>query len=187
LAKEELITSGMAGRYASALFSLAEEQGALAAVAADLDAFSALLDESADLRRLVRSPAFSAEDQARGLAAVLAKAGITGLPANFLMLVAKKRRLFAIADMIGVFRGLLDRKRGVAHAEITVAEPLSSAHMATIKDALRQTAGAQSVDVAVKIDPAIIGGLVVRIGSRMVDGSLRAKLNSLRTRMKEIR
>jgi F-type H+-transporting ATPase subunit delta len=187
LAKQASITSGMAGRYASALFALAEEQGALAAVAADLDAFSALLDESADLRRLVRSPAFSAEEQARALAAVLAKAGISGLSSNFVMLVAKKRRLFAIADMIGVFHAMLDQKRGVARAEITIAEPLSAAHMATIKDALRQAAGAQSVEVAVKIDPAIIGGLVVRIGSRMVDGSLRAKLNSLRTRMKEIR
>ena len=187
MAKETSIVSGMAGRYASAVFALAEEQGALDAIAGDLDAFSALLNESPDLRRLVRSPAFSAEEQTRALGAVLARAGIDGTAANFLRLVAAKRRLFAVADMIAAFHALLDAKRGVARAEITLAEPVSSERLETIKEALRETTAARSIDVAVKIDPAIIGGLVVRIGSRMVDGSLRTKLSSLRTRMKEVR
>jgi F-type H+-transporting ATPase subunit delta len=187
LAKQESITSGMAGRYASALFSLAEEQDILETVATDLDAFSDLMDDSADLRRLVRSPAFSAEEQGRALTAVLDRAGIDGIVAKFLLLVVSKRRLFAISDMIGAFRALLDAKNGVVRAEVVVAEPLSDERLETVKNALREAANARSVRVDMKVDPAIIGGLVVRIGSRMVDGSLRTKLNTLRTRMKEVR
>jgi F-type H+-transporting ATPase subunit delta len=179
-------TSGMAGRYASALFSLAEERGAVAPTAADLDAFASLMDESSDLRRLVLSPVFSAGDQTRALAAVLERAGLGGLAANFLQLVASKRRLFAVSDMIRAFHGLMDAKDGVVRAELTIAEPLRDEHLAAIEDAVRQSANARSVRVNVKIDPAIIGGLIVRLGSRMIDGSLRTKLNTLRTRMKEV-
>jgi F-type H+-transporting ATPase subunit delta len=176
----------MAARYASALFSLAQEQNATDAVARDLGAFEALMNESADLRRLVRSPAFSALEQGQALNAVLERAGIGGLAAKFFLLVASKRRLFAIADMIAVYRTLLDRAHGVTRAQITVAEPLGEEHLATLREALRESAGASSVEVAVKVDPTIIGGLIVKLGSRMVDGSLRTKLNSIRTRMKEV-
>lgn len=186
MAQEDTIVTGMAGRYASALFALAQEQNAVDRVAADLQSFDRLVAESADLARLVRSPAFSAEDQTRALSAVLARAGIGGLAANFFQLVASKRRLFAVRDMIRDFASLVDAASGVKRAEVTVAEPLSDAHLEALKAALREVSGGKSVELAVKVDPAIIGGLVVRLGSRMVDGSLRTKLNSIRTRMKEV-
>ena len=186
MAQEETIVSGMAGRYAQALFALAQERGALDQVAKDLAAFDAMIAESADLARLVRSPVFSAEEQTRALGAVLAKAGIAGLAANFLKLVAGKRRLFAAQDMIRGFNALLDVARGVARADVTVAEPLADAHLNALREALKEVSGGRSVDVNVKVDPSIIGGLVVKLGSRMVDGSLRTKLNSIRTRMKEV-
>ena len=181
------MTSGMAGRYASALFALAEEQGSLEGTAADLDTFAALMDESADLRRLVRSPAFSAQEQMRALTAILERAGIGGLAGNFLKLTASKRRLFAVEQMIDAFHALRDDKLGTVQAEVTLAEPLSDEHLATIQTALSEAANARSVRMKVKIDPSLIGGLAVRIGSRMVDASLRTKLATLRTRMKEVR
>jgi F-type H+-transporting ATPase subunit delta len=186
LANEETIVSGMAGRYASALFALAQEQNAVDQVAADLQTFDRLVAESDDLQRLVRSPAFTAQEQSRALAAVLERAGVSGLAANFLKLVAAKRRLFAVRDMIRDFNALVDDARGVKRAEITVAEQLADSHLDALREALREVSGGKSVDLAVKIDPSIIGGLVVRIGSRMVDSSLRTKLNSIRTRMKEV-
>ena len=186
MAQEDTIVSGMAGRYAQALFALAKESQQTDRVAADLDAFSGLIDMSDDLRRLIRSPAFSAEDQVRALTAILAQAGIAGTAANFLKLVATKRRLFAVLDMIRDYRRLNDSEKGIARAEVTVAEPLKDAHLLALKDALAQVSGGRSIELAVKIDPAIIGGLVVKLGSRMVDGSLRTKLNSIRTRMKEV-
>jgi F-type H+-transporting ATPase subunit delta len=176
----------MAGRYASALFALAQEQNAVDQVAADLQTFDRLVAASDDLQRLVRSPAFTAQEQSRALAAVLEKAGVAGLAANFLKLVAAKRRLFAVRDMIRDFNALVDDARGVKRAQITVAEPLADSHLDALREALREVSGGKSVDLAVKIDPSIIGGLVVRIGSRMVDSSLRTKLNSIRTRMKEV-
>lgn len=181
-----MIVSGMAGRYASALFDLARDQKAIDSVAADLKTFDALVVGSPDLQRLVRSPAFTAEEQTRALGAILDKAGVKGLAANFLKLVASKRRLFAVRDMIAGYHQLVDAAKGVKRAEVTVAEPLADVHLEALKDALRQVSGGQSVELSVKIDPSIIGGLVVRLGSRMVDGSLRTKLNSIRNRMKEV-
>lgn len=176
----------MAGRYAQALFELASESGATEQVAADLAAFEALLDESTDLQRFVKSPVITAEQQVKALGAILDKAEITGIAAKFLKLVASKRRLFAVADMIRDFKTLHDAARGVTRAAVTVAEPLKDAHVEALKGALAELTGGKEVEIAVKVDPAIIGGLIVQLGSRMVDGSLRTKLNSLRTRMKEV-
>ncbi len=186
MAQEDTLVSGMAGRYAQALFALAKESKQTDQVGADLDAFAGLIEGSDDLRRLVRSPAFSAGDQVRALGAILARAGIAGTAANFLKLVATKRRLFAVLDMIRDYRKLNDAERGIARANVTVAEPLKEQHLLALKDALAQVSGGRSVELAVKVDPAIIGGLVVKLGSRMVDGSLRTKLNAIRTRMKEV-
>jgi F-type H+-transporting ATPase subunit delta len=186
LAKVDTIVSGMAGRYAQALFDLAQEQGATEQVATDLALFSALIAESADLQRFIKSPAFSAEEQGKALAAVLERAGISGIAGNFLKLVAAKRRLFAIGDMIRDYNKLNDSAKGLKRAEVTVAEPLKDAHIAALKAALAEVTGGQSVEMTIWIDPSIIGGLIVKLGSRMVDGSLRTKLNSLRTRMKEV-
>jgi F-type H+-transporting ATPase subunit delta len=186
LSHEENIVSGMAGRYASALFSLAAERLETDQVAAALKAFDAMIAESPDLARLVRSPVFSAAEQVQALGALLDRAGISGIAANFIKLVAAKRRLFAIRDMIADYGKLYDSWRGVARAEVTTAAALSDAHVAAIKDALKGVTGGKDVEISVKVEPAIIGGLIVKLGSRMVDGSLKTKLNSIRTRMKEV-
>jgi len=187
IAQETNIVTGMAGRYAQALFALAQEQKATDQVAADLTNFSALIAESPDLQRFIKSPVFSAEDQVKALVALLARAGISGISANFLKLVAAKRRLFAVADMIGDFHKLNDFTKGLTRAEVTVAEPLKDEHVEALKAALAELMGrGRSVEVGVKVDPSILGGLIVRLGSRMVDGSLKTKLTMLRTRMKEV-
>jgi F-type H+-transporting ATPase subunit delta len=186
LAKEEIIVSGMAGRYAQALFDLAQEQGVTDQVAADLGRFSAMIEESADLQRFIRSPVFTAEEQAKALTAILARAGIGGIAGKFLQLVAAKRRLFAISDMIRDFNKLNDFAKGLARADVTVAQPLKDVQLEALKTALSELTGGRTVEMAIKVDASIIGGLIVKLGSRMVDGSLRTKLNSLRTRMKEV-
>jgi F-type H+-transporting ATPase subunit delta len=180
------IVSGVAGRYASALFELAQEKRAVDAVARDLDAFDALIRDSADLRRLIRSPVFSSEEQEKAITAVAAAAGIGGLAGNFIRLVAANRRLFALPDMIRSFRALVRQAKGIVEAEVRLAEPPSEKVLGDIKAALREVAKAE-VDVDVKIDPALIGGLVVRLGHRMVDASLRTRLNAIRLAMREAR
>jgi F-type H+-transporting ATPase subunit delta len=186
MAGEDPITSGMAGRYATALFELALEQKAIDAVRTDLDRFDAMLADSEDLRRLVRSPVFTTEAQTRALKAVLDKAGISGLASNFLLLVARKRRLFAASQMIRAYRVLVARHKGEVTAQVTVAEKLSDAHLAALKDALKAVTK-QDVQIDLQVEPAIIGGLIVKLGSRMVDSSLRTKLNSIKFAMKEAR
>ena len=186
MAKEETYVSGLAGRYAQALFDLAKESKTADKVGADLDTFDAMIAESADLRRFLKSPAISAEEQEHAIVALLAKAGIAGTAANFLKLVARKRRLFALQDMIRDYRKLNDGEKGMAQAEVTVAEPLKDAHILALKDALASVAGTSDVNVRVKVDPAIIGGMIVQLGSRMIDSSLKTKLNMIRTRMKEV-
>ena len=186
MAKEETYVTGMAGRYAQALFDLAKESKSADKVGADLDSFGQMIGESADLRRFLRSPAFSAEEQINAINALLNKAGIAGTAANFLKLVAQKRRLFALEDMIRDYRKLNDGEKGLAQAEVTVAEPLKDAHVLALKDALASVAGTSDVNVTIKVDPSIIGGMIVQLGSRMIDSSLKTKLNMIRTRMKEV-
>jgi F-type H+-transporting ATPase subunit delta len=185
LAADETRVSGMAGRYAQALFALGEETGATDKIAADLAAFAELAAASADLQRFIKSPVFSAEEQVRALDAILSRAGVTGVAANFLKLVATKRRLFAILDMIRDFNLLNDARKGITRASVTVAEPLKPEHAAALRSALTDISGSGEVDVAIKVDPSIIGGLIVQLGSRMVDNSLKTKLNLIRARMKE--
>ena len=179
------VVSGVAGRYASALFDLAREQRAIDAVAADLDRFEAMFRDSPDLQRLVKSPVFTAEEQERAVAAILDKAGIAGFAGNFIRLVAANRRLFALPDMIRAYRMLVSDHKGIVRAQVTVAEPPSERVLSDITSALRDVAKAE-VDVDIRIDPNLIGGLVVKMGSRMVDASLRTKLNSIRLAMKEV-
>ncbi len=186
MADDSEMVSGVSGRYASALFSLAHERRETSKVAAELATFSRMIDESADLRRLVRSPVFSSEDQLKALEPLLDKAGIAGITANFIRLVASRRRLFALPDMISDYGKLNDAFRGVTRAEVTSAQALSDANVAALKGSLRSISGGQDVDLSLKVDPSIIGGLIVQLGSRMVDGSLRTKLNAIRTRMKEV-
>jgi F-type H+-transporting ATPase subunit delta len=186
LAQDESIVSGVGGRYALALYELAKEQGLTDQVAKDLDNFAALIAESKDLKRFVSAPIYSADEQLRALNDILAGAGISGISANFVKLLALKRRLTYIGDIIADFHKLDDHGNARVRAEVTAAAPLKDAHVEALKTALAGFTGGKSVEIALKVDPEIIGGLVVKIGSRMVDGSLKTKLNSLRTRLKEV-
>jgi F-type H+-transporting ATPase subunit delta len=185
VAGKDSTVTGMAGRYARALFELALDAKSVDAVKADLDKFDGMIADSADLHRLVRSPVFGADEQGKALAAVLDKAGIGGLAGNFLKLITANRRLFAVRDMIRDYRKLVARWKGEVTAEVTVAEKLWDARLEEIKTTLKSITGEKAVDLNVKIDPAIIGGLVVKLGSRMVDSSLRTKLNAIKHAMKE--
>jgi F-type H+-transporting ATPase subunit delta len=182
----ETMISGVAGRYASALFDLARDQRAMDAVGSDLDRFDALLRESPDLQRLVRSPVFTAEEQGKAIGAILDQAGLGGLAGNFIRLVTANRRLFALPDMIRAYRKLVAVAKGIVRAEVRVAEPPSDRVLDDIRAALRDVAKSE-VDVDVKVDPALIGGIVVQMGSRMVDASVRTKLNAIRLAMREVR
>jgi F-type H+-transporting ATPase subunit delta len=185
VATNEPTIASVAGRYASALFELAGEQGYRGEVEQNIVQFQALLDLSEDLRRLVRSPVFSAEEQGRALAVVLDRAGIDGLAANFFKLVAKNRRLFAVADMIRAYRMLSARARGEVQAEVISAVPLNEAQMAVLKETLKASAR-KNVQFTTRVDSGLLGGLIVKMGSRMFDSSLRTKLESLKIAMKGV-
>jgi F-type H+-transporting ATPase subunit delta len=184
VAAEDTSVSGVSGRYATALFELARDQNVVDAVKADLDRFGTMLNDSADLKRLVRSPVFSADAQSKALSAVLDKASITGTSANVLKVLTANRRLFAVADVIRAYGALVAKYKGEASADVTVAEPLSDKNLDALKAALKSVTG-KDVALNVKVDPSIIGGLIVKLGSRMIDSSIRTKLNSIKHAMKE--
>ena len=177
----------MAGRYAGALFELALEEKAVDSVKKDLEAFDALIGDSADLNRLVRSPVFGVDEQLKAVSTILEKAGIKGLAADFIRVVITNRRLFALRNIISGYRALVAKHKGEISAQVTVAEKLSDANLEALKNALTSVTGGKDMDLDVKIDPTIIGGLIVKVGSRMVDSSLRTKLNSIKFAMKEAR
>lgn len=177
--------SGISGRYATALFELAVEQGQLDAVAEDLAGIETMLAESADLVRLIRSPLISRDAQARGIAAVLERAGCGDLVRHFAGVLARNRRLFALPRAIQDYRKLLARHRGETMAEVISATPLADAQLDQIRNALARAAG-RDVVVNARVDEDLIGGLVVKLGSRMVDGSIRNKLKNLQFAMKGV-
>ena len=177
--------SGLPGRYATAIFELARDAGTLDAVAADLATLTALLGSSADLTRLVRSPVFSRADQGKAMAAVLARMNAQDLTKRFMGLVASKRRLFVLPAIITIFNALLANHRGEVSAHVTSAHALDSAQIDAIKSALKQAAG-RDVQLKADVDNTILGGLIVRMGSRMIDSSLHTKLNNLQIAMKEV-
>ena len=177
--------AGAAGRYATALFELARDENVLDDIARDLDDLNKLLAESAELAALVRSPVFSREDQGRAMAAILDKAGAHPITKNFVGLVATKRRLFALKGMIRAYKALLSKHRGEVSAEVVSAVALSDGQVAALKDALKQSVG-KDVQLNATVDASLLGGLVVKMGSRQVDSSLRTKLNNLKIAMKEV-
>jgi F-type H+-transporting ATPase subunit delta len=185
VSSDDPMMASMAGRYAAALFELAKDQQQLEQVERDLASLQTMLAGSADLRRLVLSPVISAEDQAKALGAVLQKAGISGLTANFVKLIAKNRRLFAAGDMMKAFRALVARERGEVSADVTSAHALTPEQMQLLSDTLRTSIG-KNVRIDTRVDPNLLGGLVVKVGSRMIDSSLRTKLNNLKVVMKGI-
>lgn len=175
----------VAKRYAGSLFDLALDAKSIAAVEKDLGRFEALIAGSPDLSRLITSPVFSADDQVKAISAIAAKAKITGLVANFLRVVARNRRLFAVPGMITAFRQIAARHRGEVAAEVTSAHALSAAQEKELKDTLKSVAG-KDVSFKVAVDPSLLGGLIVKIGSRQIDTSLRTKLSSLKLSLKEV-
>lgn len=182
------LTSGVAGRYAAALHELAASAKggakAIDAVESDLDGLQGLLDQSDDLRRLVQSPAFTKEAQGKALAAVLDKAGIKGLTAQFIGVVADNRRLFALPGMIKAFKQMAAEGRGEIAAQVTSAIALTAAQRKALSESLKEKLGSK-VTLSETVDPSILGGLVVKVGSRMIDTSLKTKLNALKYAMKE--
>jgi len=179
VATDDTIVEGVAGRYASALFELAGESAKVAEVESDLIKFQGLLDESPDLVRLVRSPVIATADQSRAIAVILDKAGIGGLAANFLKLVANNRRLFSVQDIIKAYRTLAAKGRGEITAEVTSSVALNSEQTAALKETLKASVG-KDVTLQSRVDPGILGGLVVKVGSRMIDSSLKTKLQNLK-------
>ena len=185
VAQSTSLIAGVADRYAGSLFDLARETNSIPAVEADLGRFEALLAESDDLTRLIKSPVFSAEEQEKAITAVLARAGITGLVANFLQVVAQNRRLFAAPGMITAFRRIAAAHRGEATADVTTAHALTAEQESELRATLTSIAN-KTVALNVTVDPTLLGGLVVKLGSRQIDTSLKTKLASLKLALKEV-
>lgn len=154
-------------------------------MAEDLRGLAGLIDESEDLRRLIRSPLFNREQQSKAVSAVLEKAGVGSLTRRFVLVVARNRRLFALPQIIRAYLSELARRRGEVTAEVTAARALDEAQQNALTEALKQSVGGK-VQVDLKVDESLIGGLVVRVGSRMIDSSLRSKLQRLQLAMKGI-
>ena len=183
MAGQDQTVSGGPGRYATALFELASEADSIDAVGADLARFRTMLEGSPDLERLVRSPVFTAKVQIGALGALLEAAGIAGLARQFILFAAQNRRLFAIADIIRSYHALMTQARGEITAEIVAAEKLSDKHLDRLAAELKAAMG-RDVQIATRIDKSLIGGLIVKVGSRMVDASLKTKLHNLEVAMK---
>lgn len=179
------MTSGVAGRYAAALFDLAKDADALDAVRQDLADLKRLIGESADLAELVRSPLISRDDQSRAIAAILDRAGANDLTKRFMGVVAKNRRLFVLRGMIEAFFALLAEFRGEMTAEVVSAYPLTDEQAGALRDTLAAQLS-RKIQLETSVDASLLGGLVVRVGSRMIDNSLRTKLSNMQLAMKGI-
>jgi F-type H+-transporting ATPase subunit delta len=175
--------SNVGGRYAQALFDLASDEKQVAAVEADLKSLKTALADSKDLRVLVRSPAFSAEDKAKGLAAIAVKAKFNATTKKFLGLLAANGRASSLASVITGYEDLSAKARGAVSAQVTTAVALSAAQSKGVAAALRQALG-KDPEIETRVDPAILGGIKVQVGSRLFDASLKSKLDSLKFALK---
>jgi F-type H+-transporting ATPase subunit delta len=178
LASEATGVSGLAERYAAALFDLADERRLLDEAAANLRQLKAMMTESAELSRLIRSPILSRQEQGKAIVALAERAGFAPLVRDFLAVVARNRRLFAVPAMIDAFLEALAERRGEVTAEIVAAQSLSTTQLDQLRQQLRRSVGRQ-VAIDVKVDAGLVGGMIIRIGSRMVDASVRSKLQRL--------
>ena len=185
MADHENTDSGIAGRYAASLFELSLDDGAIDSSESELKKFEDLVNGSEDLQRLMRSPVFSAEQQLNSIDAILKKAKIGGLVGNFIRVVARNRRLFFMPSIIKEFRRLLAVHRGEQTADVTVASALSASQQKDLKAALKSVVG-KDVVINQAVDPSLLGGMIVKIGSRQIDTSLRTKLSTLKLALKEV-
>ncbi|MCU0911782.1 MAG: F0F1 ATP synthase subunit delta [Rhodobacteraceae bacterium] len=179
------ISSGIAARYAAALFELAKEGKALKALEADVDALSGALDVSADLRSVIASPVYSREDQAAAIAAVGGKLGLSELTASTLALMASKRRLFVLPQLVRALRAMIAEEKGEVTAEVVSAAALTKAQSDALAKTLKERFG-KTVKLQTSVDDSLIGGLIVKVGSKMIDTSIRSQLASLQNAMKEV-
>lgn len=171
-------------RYAQALFELADQANALDAAEADLKTLVAVHRQSADLRRLLEAPGYGADDKARGLEAVAAAAGVNPLTRKFLGLLARNRRASALPAVATAFAQLAAERRGTVNAQVTSAVPLSETQLAAVVAELSRTLGGKTPELETRVDPAILGGLKVRVGSRLYDASLKSRLDSMKVALK---
>jgi len=183
VAQEQAVDQSLAGRYATAVFELAQEENAIDATERDFLALKAMVADSPDLARLVRAPVFSSEDQARGMKAVLTAMQASTLTARTVLLLASKRRLFILTDVIRSFEKMVERLRGEISAQVTSARPLTDAQTTELKNILRSKLGREA-RLETKVDPSLLGGLRVNVETRMIDSSLRTKLYGLRVAMR---
>ena len=178
--------AGFTSRYANALFQLADEQGRVDAVAGDLRAILDLIGSSEDFARFVSSPAISRDDQATAVNAILEKAGADALVQKFIGVVTENGRLFALKAIIDQFLADLAARRGEVSAEVITATAIDADLENEVKKAVAKVAGSDKVSLSMRVDPSLIGGLIVRVGSRMIDSSIKSKLNRLEMTMKGI-
>ncbi|PKP73491.1 MAG: F0F1 ATP synthase subunit delta [Alphaproteobacteria bacterium HGW-Alphaproteobacteria-6] len=179
------ISAGIAGRYARAVFDLADESRSLKALEADVVALTAALADSADLRALIASPVATRDEQRRAIAAVAAKMGLSPTVTSSLGLMAANRRLFVLPQLLAALSAMLAEHKGEITAEVTAATRLSKAQADALSASLSKTF-AKTVKLNLAVDDTLIGGLVVKVGSKMIDTSIRAKLASLQNAMKEV-
>jgi len=185
LAGEDTSLSGLAGRYALALLDLADSKKELDTVAGDLRGLQQILADSEDLRRLVDSPLYSREQQSKAIEAILKKAEVNDMTRRFVLVVTENRRLFVLSQMIDVYLAELARRRGEVTAKVTSAQDLSESQQQALTEALKKSMGSK-VQIDLTVDPALIGGMIVKVGSRMIDSSLRNKLQRLQLAMKGV-
>lgn len=179
------ISTSIAGRYAQALFEISKEEGALDALEKDTDALKAALDDSADLRAVIASPVYTREELGAAVSALAAKMGLGAMVANTLALMAAKRRLFVLPALVTVLRAKIAAEKGEVTAEVTSAQPLTDAQAAKLAATLKAQVG-KEVKLDATVDASLIGGLVVKVGSKMIDSSIRSKLANLQNAMKEV-
>ena len=176
---------GIAARYAKAVFELAKEDKAVAKVEADLDALEAALADSADFRALISSPVYSRDEQAGAIAALAKKMGLSAIVSNVLALMSNKRRLYILPQMVQALRAAIAEDKGEITAEVTSAKALTKTQADKLAKALASSVG-KSVKINATVDEKLIGGLVVKMGSKMIDTSIASRLNSLQNSMKEV-
>ncbi|RUT30020.1 F0F1 ATP synthase subunit delta [Arsenicitalea aurantiaca] len=185
MAAQNSVLVDIARPYASALFDLAKSENKVEAVEAGLVEIDGLRSQSADFARLIESPVIGADAKASAVEAILSKAALDKTVADFVRVVARNGRLFVLPTMIASFRALAAEARGEATAEVTSAAPLSAAQVSDLAETLKSKIG-KTVSLIQHVDPSLIGGLVVKVGSQMIDTSLKTKLTAMKIAMKEV-